>query len=74
MRAPDGQEFWKGGEYYEIVPHEKIVSSMYFADAEGNRIEPGQYGIAHEAIDDAPNVITFENFGNGPDEPPLYWK
>jgi uncharacterized protein YndB with AHSA1/START domain len=25
MRAPDGQEFWNGGEYHEIVLHEKIV-------------------------------------------------
>ena len=65
MRAPDGQEFWNGGEYYEIVPREKIVSSMYFSDPKGNRVEPAQYGIEHEAIDDAPNVITFEDFGNG---------
>ncbi|MGD0938704.1 MAG: SRPBCC domain-containing protein [Terracidiphilus sp.] len=65
MRAPDGQEFWNGGEYYEIVLHEKIVSSMYFADPDGNRVGPEHYGITHEAIDDAPNVIIFEDFGNG---------
>ena len=40
MRTPDGQEFWNAGEYHEIVPYEKIVSSMYFADAKGNKIEP----------------------------------
>jgi uncharacterized protein YndB with AHSA1/START domain len=32
MRAPDGQEFWNAGEYHEIVPHEKIVSSMIATD------------------------------------------
>ena len=32
MRTPDGQEFWNGGEYHEIVLHEKIVYSMYFSD------------------------------------------
>ena len=65
MRAPDGQEFWNGGEYHEIVLHEKIVSSMYFSDSEGNRVEPAHYGIEHEAIADAYDVVTFEDLGSG---------
>ena len=65
MRTPDGQEFWNGGEYFEIVVPEKIVYSMYFADAEGNKVEPAQYGIEHEAMDDAHDVVTFEDLGNG---------
>jgi uncharacterized protein YndB with AHSA1/START domain len=65
MRAPDGQEFWNGGEYHEIVLHEKIVSSMYFSDSKGNRVEPAQYGIEHEAIDGMHDVILFEDIGNG---------
>ena len=65
MRAPDGQEFWNGGEYHEIVPQEKIVSSMYFSDSKGNRIEPEQLGIEHEAIDGAHDVTLFEDLGNG---------
>ncbi len=65
MRAPDGQEFWNGGEYHEIVLHEKIVSSMYFSDSEGNKVEPAHYGIDHEAIDGAYDVTTFEDLGNG---------
>ena len=65
MRSPDGQEFWNGGEYHEIVPHEKIVSSMYFSDREGNKVEAAHYGIKHEALDHAYDVITFEDFGNG---------
>jgi uncharacterized protein YndB with AHSA1/START domain len=52
MRTPDGQEFWNAGEYHEIVPHDKIVSSMYFSDSKGNKVEPAHYGIEHEAIDD----------------------
>ena len=63
MRTPDGQEFWNGGEYHEIVPHEKIVSSMYFSDSEGNKVEPAQLGIEHEAIEGAHEVI--EDLGNG---------
>ena len=65
MRAPDGQEFWHAGEYHEIVPHEKIVSSMYFSDPQGNKVEPAQYGIQHEAIDNAHDVVLFEDLGNG---------
>jgi uncharacterized protein YndB with AHSA1/START domain len=65
MKAPDGQELWTGGEYHEIVPHEKIVMSMYFADAAGNKVDAAQYGIEHEAIDDAYDVVTFEDLGNG---------
>ncbi|BDC48945.1 ATPase [Bryobacterales bacterium F-183] len=65
MRSPDGQEFWNAGEYHEIVPHEKIVSLMYFSDAEGNRIEAADLGIEHEAIDGAYDVTLFEDLGNG---------
>jgi uncharacterized protein YndB with AHSA1/START domain len=64
-RTPDGQEFWHGGEYHEIVPHEKIISSMYFSDSEGNKVEPAQLGIEHEAIEGAHDMILFEDLGNG---------
>ncbi len=30
-----------------------------------NKVEPAQYGIEHEAIDDARDVVIFEDFGNG---------
>jgi uncharacterized protein YndB with AHSA1/START domain len=65
MKAPDGQEFWNAVEYHEIVLHEKIVSSMYFADSKGNKVEPEAYGIEHEAIDGAYDVTLFEDLGNG---------
>ncbi len=65
MRSPDGQEFWNGGEYHEIVLHEKIVSSMYFADSKGNKVEPEEYGIEHKAIEGAYDVTLFEDAGEG---------
>jgi uncharacterized protein YndB with AHSA1/START domain len=65
MRTPDGQEGWNAGEYHEIALHEKIVSSMYFSDSKGNRVDPAQYGIEHEAIDGAHDVVLFEDIGNG---------
>jgi len=69
MKAPDGQEFWNAAEYHEIVPYEKIVSSMYFSDSEGNKVDPSQLGIEHEAIKDAYDVTLFEDLGN--DQPKL---
>ncbi len=65
MRTPDGQDFWNAGEYHEIVPLEKIVSSMYFSDADGNKIAPAQLGIEHEAIEGAYDVALFEDLGDG---------
>jgi uncharacterized protein YndB with AHSA1/START domain len=65
MKTPDGQEFWNGGEYHEIVLHQKIVYSMYFADADGNKVEPEALGFEHESIDGAYDVVTFEDLGNG---------
>ena len=65
MRAPDGKEFWTGGEYHEIVPHEKIVLSLYPTDAKGNQVDPAQYGLNHEAIEGARDMVLFEEFGNG---------
>jgi uncharacterized protein YndB with AHSA1/START domain len=65
MRSPDGQEFWNAGESHEIVPQEKIVSSMYFSDPEGNKVEPEHYGMEHEVIEDAHDIVLFEDLGNG---------
>jgi uncharacterized protein YndB with AHSA1/START domain len=65
MKSPDGQEFWNAIEYHEITPPEKIVSLMYFADPDGNKVEPEAYGIEHEAVDGAFDVTLFEDLGNG---------
>ena len=65
MKMPDGQECRNAVEYHEIVLHEKIVSSMYFSDSKGNKVEPATYGIEHEAIDGAHDVTIFEDLGNG---------
>jgi uncharacterized protein YndB with AHSA1/START domain len=65
MKAPDGQEFWNAVEYHEIVPHEKIVSLMYFSDEKGNKIDPEQLGIEHEALEGTYDVTIFEDLGNG---------
>jgi uncharacterized protein YndB with AHSA1/START domain len=65
MKTPDGYEGWNAIEYHEIVLHEKIVSSMYFSDSEGNKIDPAQLGLKDEAIEGAYDVTLFEDLGNG---------
>jgi uncharacterized protein YndB with AHSA1/START domain len=66
MQAPDGQICgWNAVEYFEIVPHEKIVSLMYFSDSKGNKIDPADVGMENEAIDGAYDVTLFEDLGNG---------
>jgi uncharacterized protein YndB with AHSA1/START domain len=65
MKTPDGYEGWNAIEYHEIVLHEKIVSSMYFSDSEGNKIDPEQLGIEQEAIEGTYDMTIFEDLGNG---------
>jgi uncharacterized protein YndB with AHSA1/START domain len=65
MKSPDGQVFYNAGEYHEIVSHEKIVSSMFFADAKGNKVEAAEYGIDHTAIENAYDTVLFEDIGGG---------
>ena len=38
---------------------------MYFSDSKGNKIDPAELGIEHEAIDGAYDVTHFEDLGNG---------
>lgn len=58
MRAPDGQEFWSGGEYTEIVAPEKIVSFLFYANENG-KIEPQDSNDV-----DVCDVVTFEEIGS----------
>jgi uncharacterized protein YndB with AHSA1/START domain len=65
MRAPDGQTFYNGGEFREIVPFEKIIWLWHFADAEGERVSPAHYGFPHEDREGNLDVILFEDCGPG---------
>jgi uncharacterized protein YndB with AHSA1/START domain len=65
MRTPDGQVFYNGGEFRQIVPLEKIIWLWYFADADGNRVSPAHYGFPHEDREGNIDEILFEDYGNG---------
>jgi len=59
MRAPDGQQFWSGGEYTEIIAPEKIVSVLFYADKNG-KVEPADRNDV-----EVRDVVTFEEIGSG---------
>src|SRR5437588_11889950 len=65
MKAPDGQEGWNAVEYHEIVLHEKIVSSMYFSDSKGNKIDAAELGMEDEGIDGALDVTILQYRDSG---------
>ena len=58
MRTPDGQEYWSGGEYSEIIVPEKIVTVLFYANQNG-KVEPADKNDV--AVRD---VVLFENIGN----------
>jgi uncharacterized protein YndB with AHSA1/START domain len=65
MKTPDGQVGYNGGEFRELVPFEKIVWLWYFADADGNRVSPAQYGLPDEDREGNIDVIRFEDYADG---------
>lgn len=69
MHGPAGSEFdkdmWSGGEYKEIIPMQKIVSTDYFADEHGNKISPKEFGMPGEWPEEMVVTVTFEDLGNG---------
>jgi uncharacterized protein YndB with AHSA1/START domain len=63
MRSPDGKEYWNTGSYRAIVVPEKIVSTMYFSDSEGNILKPRDYGFADDFPIETIDVVTFNVLG-----------
>ena len=68
MHGPAGSEFdkdmWSGGEYKEVVPMEKIVSTDDFMDEHGNIISPAEYGMPGD-WGQMVVTVTFEDAGEG---------
>ena len=59
MRAPDGHEYWSGGEYSEIIALEKIVSILFYAN------QNGKVKSADKNDVEVRDLVTFEDIGNG---------
>lgn len=62
MRSADGQEYWSGGTFREIVPMERIVATDHFTDEQGNKVSPSHYGMEGDwPADDLVVTVTFED-------------
>ena len=56
---------WNVGEYREIVPLQRVVASMHFADAEGNPVPASHYGLPGDWPDEVLLTVTFEDLPEG---------
>jgi len=69
MHGPKGSEWdrdmYSSGIYKEIVPYERIVSTDYFSDKDGNPIKPSDEGQDENFPTEMSVTTTFEDLGNG---------
>ena len=61
MRSPDGFEIWCAGIYREIVEPERIVSTSYFTDKEGNQLPPTICGLGEDWPMETTITVTLED-------------
>jgi uncharacterized protein YndB with AHSA1/START domain len=64
MRSPEGQDYWSTGVYREIVPHERLVYTDSFADAQGNVVPASHYGMPGDWPLEMEVSVTFEAHGD----------
>ena len=69
MHGPKGSEWdrdmYSSGIFKEIVPMEKIVTTDYFSDSEGNKIKPSDEGQDATFPTEMTVTIEFEDAGEG---------
>lgn len=69
MQGPKGSEWdrvmYSSGIFKEIIPNEKIVTTDYFSDSEGNMIKPSAEGQSEDFPTEMTVTITFEDAGEG---------
>jgi hypothetical protein len=68
MRAPEeygGQDMYTTWTYQEIVPMERLVYILCFADKYGNLMDPAQQGLPPEIPKEVSNQVTFKDLANG---------
>lgn len=69
MQGPKGSEWdrvmYSSGVFKEIIPNEKIVSTDYFSDKDGNMIKPSDEGQDKNFPTEMTVTITFENIEDG---------
>lgn len=69
MKGPEGSQWdrvmYSSGVFKEIVPQEKIVTTDYFSDAEGNMISPSTEGQDNDFPSEMTVTITFDDLVDG---------
>lgn len=69
MQGPKGSEWdrvmYSSGVFKEIIPHEKIVSTDYFSDENGNKIKPSDEGQDENFPTEMSVTITFDEREDG---------
>ena len=65
MRSPDGWEYFTTGVYREIVPLERFVATESLADAEGNLVPPGHYGMPDDSPTEMTVIVMLEDVDGG---------
>lgn len=60
MRGPDGRTYWNYGMYKEVVPMEKLVYTVQFADSLGNVVPAAQLGMPGKWPEAVMTTSTFE--------------
>jgi len=63
MRSPDGRDLWGGGVFREIVEPERVVMTDYFSDAEGNVVQPAEYGMPDWPVESLLTLTFVEHEG-----------
>ena len=66
MRAPKefgGQDMFNTWTYERIVPMERFVYILRFADKDGNTMDPSKQGLPPEMPKEVRNEVTFKELG-----------
>ncbi len=63
MQGPDKKVMWSSGDYEEIVPNKKIVSTDYFSDKDGVLVSAKSVGMPGVWGDKLYITVDFESVG-----------
>ncbi|MFA5925812.1 MAG: SRPBCC domain-containing protein [Parcubacteria group bacterium] len=59
------RDFWNTGKFMKIVPREKIVSSVSFADEQGNPVPASHYDMPDQWPMETKSTTIFEETADG---------
>jgi uncharacterized protein YndB with AHSA1/START domain len=63
MKAPNGEMYWNSGTYKEIIPSQKIVSTMSFSDENGKLVAGSDVKAPGTWPDEVIVTVEFKDLG-----------